>query len=89
VWWGWGVLGPWTLIAPYVLGTFFLFCNVFRVRRNAELLWAATFLVNAIAWLQLQPSLAAILLTQTPITIAVIGVEIRSAGYRGIGANRP
>lgn len=84
VWAGWDVLGPWTLIAPYVLGTFFLFCNVFRVRRNAELVWAVSFLVNAVAWLQVAPSLVGIVVTQSVLTAVVIACEVRSPGYRGI-----
>ena len=82
--WQWPQLGEWALIAPFVLGNFFLFCNVFRVRRNAELIWAALFMVNSVAWLSQAPSLLAVVLTQLPITAAVLIYTVRSPGYRGI-----
>ena len=33
----WFVLGPIGLLFPFVVGHFFLFCNVFRTARNLEL----------------------------------------------------
>lgn len=77
-------LGAWTLIAPFVVGHFFLFCNVFRARRNAELLWGVSFVVNVALWMRWEPSLLGMLGTQTIITAAVIGETIRSPGYRGV-----
>lgn len=86
--WAWPALGEWSLIAPFVLGHFFLFCNVFRLARGTELIWAAAFVVNAVVWLELSPSLLGIVLTQLPVTIAVIGYTLRSPHYRGILADR-
>ena len=66
---------------------FLLFCNVFRIDRKLELIWAGTLLVNALVW-----SLAdnfgwrAILVTQLPLTILLIGIELRSPRYHGIAA---
>ena len=84
VWWAWPMLREWSLIAPYVLGTFFLFCNVFRIRRNLELWWAATFVLNTAGWLYLSPSFPGIALSQLPMTALVIALEVRSERYHGV-----
>jgi hypothetical protein len=76
----------WWIVAA-VVGHFFLFCNVFRVRRSLELCWAAAFIINMgwwmaqdrIGWL---PAMA----WQAPISLAVIGIEILSPSYHGIGS---
>ena len=47
----WPALGPLSLVLPYVLGHFFLFCNVFRVRRPPELIWAGVFVLNFGVWM--------------------------------------
>ena len=36
----WRAVGHFALLVPVTVLHFFLFCNVFRVRRGAELLWA-------------------------------------------------
>ena len=70
------------------LGHFFLFCNVFRVRRSLELAWAGVFLANFAAWSWIGFSWPAVLAVQTPITMLAIGVEMRSPRYHGIGSSR-
>lgn len=82
----WPVLGPWALAMPYVLGHFFLFCNVFRVRRSFELIWSGVFLLNTGAILAFVPEPVWPALFQLPVTVAVIRAEWRSANYHGIGA---
>ncbi|MDF1660346.1 MAG: hypothetical protein P1V97_01140 [Planctomycetota bacterium] len=78
-------IGADALLFSVVLGHFFLFCNVFRVRRNYELIWAALFLVNFVAWRLTGPvDWAAILSCQTPATLIAIIAEIRSPEYHGI-----
>lgn len=71
------------------LGHFFLFCNVFRVRRRYELAWAAAFLVNVLAW-HLADALEwwRVLALQTPLTLAAIVAEVRSSTYHGAFAAR-
>ena len=86
VWRVWPQLGHWSLVMPFVLGNFFLFCNVFRVRRSHELVWAAVLLANCAGWLYLGPTLAGIVLAQLPVTVAVIWLEIRSPTYHGVGS---
>ena len=91
-WVAWRWLGQLAFIAPLVLAHFFLFCNVFRVRRRYELIWAACFIGNFIVHLSLagdgMPSVLAVALTQLPITVFFIWKEIRSERYHGIGSRR-
>lgn len=88
--WSWQWLDVYALVAPFVLGHFFLFCNIFRVRRSLELIWAGSFLAQAFAWLALGPAFdfLPIALTQLPITAAVIGYEMRSPRYHGMLCGR-
>jgi len=82
----WSALGKIALLFPVVLAHFFLFCNVFRVRRSLELIWAGVFVVNFAAWSMAGSfSWWPVLLVQTPVTIACIGMEMRSPRYHGIG----
>jgi hypothetical protein len=68
-----------------VLGHFFLFCNVFRVRRNYELIWAGLFLANFCYWRFFSDfAWVWVLGIQTPITLTAIIAEIKSPVYRGI-----
>ena len=68
---------------------FFLFCNVFRVRRSYELVWAALFCVNFMLHVQ-DASLdwSSVLLWQAPVTVIAIALEMRSARYHGVFAER-
>lgn len=85
--WGtWGLDRDLTLIALLAVGHFFLYCNVFRVRRAFELCWAGLFIVNIGAWLLaggVQWGWA--LAIQLPATALAIGAEMASANYHGIG----
>ena len=72
-----------------VVGHFFLFCNVFRIRTRLELIWVASFLANVMTWVGLQRlDWAAMLVIQIPITGAVIAYEMRSPSYHGVFARR-
>ncbi len=84
--WLWGWVGSLSLLLIGVLIHFFLFCNVFRVRRRYELIWASSFLLNAGAW-QLADALSwqRLLGSQILVTALVIGAELRSPSYYGIG----
>ncbi len=84
--WLWGRVGSLSLLLFGVLIHFFLFCNVFRVRTRYELIWAASFVLNAGAW-QLADALSwqRVLGSQMVVTAFVIGAELRSPSYYGIG----
>jgi hypothetical protein len=79
----------WVLIIPFVFGHFFLFCNVFRVRSVFELTWAALLIVNFGFWVLSEKfSWLRLVLCQTPVTTALILLELRSKRYHGIGCRR-
>ena len=78
----------WWLV-PMVVGHFFLFCNVFRVRRSYELTWAFIFLLSVGFWMsRARFDWLPTLFTQVPFTFAVIGAEMLSWRYHGIAAQR-
>ena len=84
--WLWGWVGSLSLLLFGALIPFFLFCNVFRVRTRYELIWASSFVLNAGAW-QLADALSwqRLLGSQIVVTALVIGAELRSPSYYGIG----
>lgn len=76
-------------IVPLACGAFFLFCNVFRIARKLELIWAGLLLLNVGALLALNAfSWLLILGIQIPLTGIVLWIEIRSPRYHGIFATQ-
>jgi len=62
---------------------FFLFCNVFKVPRKLELLWAAVFLINTGVWLAVgRFDWLPVLLCQSPFTLAAIGITLAARRRR-------
>ena len=88
-WLLWYVLGELALLCPVVLGHFFLFCNVFRVHRNREMIWGVSFVavVCLLTWLGVY-SWWRVCLFQSPVTLGVIMTAILSNNYRGLGWSR-
>lgn len=85
----WQCIGDMAGIVPMAVGHFFLFCNVFRIHRTKELIWAGCFLANVIAWaLADQLWWPGIIAVQSPLTIAVIVWESYGPWYHGIFARR-
>jgi hypothetical protein len=83
------VEGPLWWILIVVAGHFFLFCNVFRIRRSYELIWAALFMINVSAWFVFGDfAWWKILGCQLPLTAAFIFAEMRTPRYHGIFARR-
>lgn len=77
----------WVLILPVVLGHFFLFCNVFRIRSTSELIWAAVVMINfGYLVLNEQFSWPRFLACQSPLTVGLILLELFSKRYHGIGS---
>lgn len=84
---GWPTIGALAALPMVVLGHFFLFCNVFRVRRSYELAWSGIFLLNFSAVVTRGAGdWTTILAVQTPITLLLIGLEWCSDRYHGVGA---
>jgi hypothetical protein len=90
--------GAFGWLLPYVVGHFFLFCNVFRVRRRLELIWAAIFVcvfalciyagTNGVLPMMIR-SAGSInpfppMLAQMNVTIIFIILTLRHESYHGI-----
>jgi hypothetical protein len=85
----WWMENPIWWVLAIVVGHFFLFCNVVRLRRNFELVWSVLFILNTGLWMWLENlSLMAVLACQLPITAAFVIAEMRSSRYHGIFAQR-
>ena len=88
-WWLGGNVGPIAGSVPFAAGHFFLFCNVFRIQRAKELLWAAVCLVNVGAWMLAERfDWWLILAGQSPLTVVLIAWEMRGPHYHGLWARR-
>jgi hypothetical protein len=79
VWW-------WGFVLGFVLGHFFLFCNVVRMARPLELLWSGVFVALAGATIVLEtPGWLATTLLSLVVTGIVLVVEMRKPSYHGVG----
>ena len=82
-------IGPFAILLPFVFGHFLLFCNVFRIGTDYEVLWACwlvviatvTSLLDCFDW-------RLTLALQTPLTVLLVILAMRSPWYRGIGCRR-
>lgn len=88
-WFLWSYIGSMAGIVLMAVGHFFLFCNVFRIHRKKELLWATVCILNVSAWAMCDalwwPGVLGI---QTPLTVFLIWREMRGPWYHGIFARR-
>jgi hypothetical protein len=79
VWW-------WGFVLGFVLGHFFLFCNVVRMARPLELLWGGVFVALAGATIMLEtPGWLVTALLSLVVTGIVVVVERRKPSYHGVG----
>jgi hypothetical protein len=77
------------LVAGFPLAHFFLFCNVFRVARPLELLWAVAFASPAAATILWGvPGWWATSLGSVFVAGFVVAVEMRKPSYHGVGWRR-
>ena len=73
------------LVVGFVVGHFFLFCNVFRIARRLELAWAALFLALAVGTAALGvPGPLPTIVTCLVATLLVIIRDMRTPSYHGI-----
>ena len=73
------------LVVVFVVGHFFLFCNVFRLARVPELIWAGTFVLLCSATILAGfPSWPLTLALSLALTVVLIGREMRKPSYHGI-----
>src|SRR6516165_1011507 len=78
VWW-------WGFVPAFVLGHFFLFCNVIRMARPLELVWAGMFVALAGATVALEtPGWLVTAVLSLLVTVVVVVVELRKPSYHGV-----
>jgi len=79
----------WGLVIGLPVAHFFLFCNVFRVSRAFELLWAGVFVLLAvptIAWGV--PGWWTTVVVSVCVMAAVVVAEMFKPSYHGVGWQR-
>ena len=81
-----GLVAPYAgFVIAFVVGHFFLFCNVFRVSRLPELTWAIIFIGLSTATILVgQPGWLVTALCSLIVTIGIIFREIRKPSYHGV-----
>ncbi len=85
----WRMGNPLWWILVISAGHFFLFCNVFRIVRRRELIWAGLFVVNVGIWIWTDRLTSpCVLLCQLPITAGLFIADMREPRYHGVLANR-
>jgi hypothetical protein len=85
----WRMGSPLWWILVLSAGHFFLFCNVFRIVRRRELIWAGLFILNIGVWAWLDKlTLIRVVLCQLPITAGLIIADMREPMYHGVCARR-
>lgn len=83
----WPFIAEFSLIVPYLLFHFFLFCNTFRIGGVRSLVWVFSFLLNAYCWVATQ-NLALHLIIQMVITLALILQCLLDKQYHGFLCGR-
>jgi hypothetical protein len=74
-----------SFVLIFVVGHFFLFCNVVRMSRLPELIWASSFLLLAIsAFIYNNPSWLIVALASLSLSALLVFLEIRKPGYHGV-----
>lgn len=93
-----GTVGSWFLgsqvwwagtLVAFVVGHFFLFCNVFRIARTPEFIWAGAFvLLSGATILGGFPGWPVTFGTSLLLTCGLIAREMRKPSYHGIAWQR-
>lgn len=77
------------LVIGFAVGHFFLFCNVFRLARPLELVWAALFVALAASTIVMETPGWAVTIGGTLVaTIGVIVMQLRKPSYHGVAWRR-
>ena len=84
-----GALGYYFLLPLYVGFTFFLFCNVFRLRTRDEMIWTFLFLTIVGITFEHFPNSWVLYTIGASFCIQVVLIvfHVGSEGYRGVGTN--
>jgi hypothetical protein len=76
-------------VIAFALGHFFLFCNVFRIARPLELIWAGVFTGLAGATISSgRPGWPSTIVISLAVTVVVVLIEMRKPSYHGVGWKR-
>ncbi len=72
-------------VVAFVVAHFFLFCNVFRIARTLELIWAAIFVALTYCTIMLGvPDWSLTIGGCVLVTTTLIVIELRKPSYHGI-----
>ncbi len=72
-------------VVAFVVGHFFLFCNIFRISRSLELVWSALFVaVVASTVVTKIPGWSFAIVLSLIATGVVIAIEMRKPSYHGV-----
>ena len=70
----------------FVVAHFFLFCNVFRIARRLELIWASFFIVSmGLTMTTSEPGWSVSFFSSALLAIVVIAYSMRQPSYHGLG----
>lgn len=72
----------------FVVANFFLFCNVFRIRTQFELIWIGLSAMNVMAYLLYYQNTFLFFLIQLLFTSFSVALELKSIQYHGIFAQK-
>jgi hypothetical protein len=76
-------------VIAFVVVHFFLFCNVFRISRGLEYLWASVFVaLTRFTVVSGHPAWTTTVLLSLSAALLVVGLELRKPSYHGIGWSR-
>lgn len=79
--WTWWV----GFVIAFVVAHFFLFCNIFRMSRPLELVWAAAFVAAAGGTVVTEtPGWGVTVVGSLIVTVLVVAIEMRRPSYHGI-----
>ena len=73
------------LVISFVVFHFFLFCNVFRISRPPEMIWATWFVLCCVITVQFEwPGWVATAIGSVCLSVALIVLEMRKPSYHGV-----
>ena len=82
----WQKIAWWAgLMIAFPVGHFFLFCNVFRIPRKPELIWASTFVIlTSLTLLTEFPGWALTFVTSLAVSTLLVLRQLFQPGYHGV-----
>jgi hypothetical protein len=74
-----------TFLVLFVVGHFFLFCNIIRMSRPSELIWSGIFLaLSSASLLKGLPSWSVTVLISALLTVLLVVIETKKSSYHGV-----